>query len=135
MTLLQLHFLAVGFWMGLLAAETVLEFHPRASQPPFAIVHKWIDLLFEGPVVLLVLVSGALLLARNWPAPPLLLIKAAAGLVAILANLYCFPLVLARARTTDAQRALVLTRRIKLTGAGFPFAIAAFAIGLYLHPY
>ncbi len=68
-------------------------------------------------------------------APPLLLVKAAVGLVPILANLYCFPLVLGRARTTDAQRALVLTRQIKLTGAAIPFAIAAFAIGLYLRPY
>ena len=135
MTLLQIHFLAAGFWLGLLAAETVLELHPRASQPPLAIVHKWIDLLFEGPAVLLVLVTGALLLARNWPAPPLLLAKAAVGLVPILANLYCFPLVLRRAQTTDAQRALMLTRRIKLTGAAIPFAIAAFAIGFYLRPH
>ena len=131
MTLLQGHFLAAGFWLGLLAAETVLELHPRASQPPIAVVHLWIDLLFEGPVVL---VTGALLLARSWPAPPLVLIKAAVGLVPILANLYCFPLVQGRARTTDPQRALALTRRIKLTGAAIPFAIAAFAIGLYLGP-
>jgi hypothetical protein len=132
MTLLQVHFLAVGIWLGLLTAETVLELHPGASRSTIAIVHKWIDLLCEVPIVLLVLATGALLLARAWPAPPLLLVKAAVGLVAILANLYCFPLVLQRARTTDAQRTLVLTRQIKLTGAAIPFALAALALGLYL---
>jgi hypothetical protein len=135
MTLLQVHFLAVGFWLGLLAAESVLELHPRASQSTVATVHKWIDLLFEGPVVLVVLVTGGLLLARSWPAPPILLLKVALGLVPILTNLYCISLVLGRARTSDAQRALVLTNRIRLTGAAIPFAIAAFVIGVaYLHP-
>ncbi|MCC6195779.1 MAG: hypothetical protein IT518_15060 [Burkholderiales bacterium] len=132
MTLLQVHFLAAGFWLGLLAVETVLELHPRASESTIAVVHKWVDLLFEGPAVLLVLTTGALLLGGNWPAPPLLLLKAGIGLVPILANFYCFPLVLARARTTDAQRAVVLSRRIKLTGAAIPFVFAAFALGLYL---
>jgi hypothetical protein len=135
MTLLQVHFLAVSFWFGLLAAETVLELSPRAAPRTVAAVHKWIDLVFEGPVVLLVIVTGTLLLARHWPAPPLLLVKAAFGLVPVLANLYCFSLVLDRARTTDEQRALALTRRIRLTGAGIPFAIAAFVIGIaYLRP-
>ena len=78
--------------------------------------------------------TGGLLLARHWPAPPLLLLKAAFGVVPIAANLYCFSLVIDRAKTTDEHRALALTRRIRLTGIGIPFAIAAFVIGIaYLH--
>jgi hypothetical protein len=136
-TLLQLHFLSVCLWAGLLAAETVMELHPRSVQAagPIATIHKWIDLLFEGPIVLLVLITGGLLLASHWPAPPLLLAKVGLALVPIAANLYCIPLVLGRANTTDEDRARRLSRRIKMTGATIPFGIAAFIIGIaYLHP-
>jgi len=132
MTLLQVHFFAVCFWLGLLAAETVMELHLRSggSAGPIASIHRWIDLLFEGPAVLLVLVTGGLLLAQNWPAPPLLWVKISFGLIAIAANLYCVPLVLGRARTKDEAAARTLTRRISHTGWAIPFAVAAFVIGI-----
>lgn len=132
MTLIQVHFFAVCFWLGLLAAETVMELHLRSgrSAGPIASIHRWIDLLFEGPAVLLVLVTGGLLLAQNWPAPPLLWVKISFGLIAIAANLYCVPLVLGRARTKDEAAARTLTRRISHTGWAIPFAVAAFVIGI-----
>jgi hypothetical protein len=53
----------------------------------------------------------------------------------VLVNFYCFPLVFRRAGTTDEARAQALSRRIKLTGAGIPLAIAAFVIGVaFLRP-
>jgi hypothetical protein len=132
MTLLQVHFFAICFWLGLLAAETVMELHLRSGRNPgpIASIHRWIDLLFEGPAVVLVLVTGGLLLAQNWPAPPLLWVKVACGLIAIAANLYCIPLVVSRARATDESVARTLTRRISHTGWAIPFALAAFVIGI-----
>ena len=52
------------------------------------------------------------------------------GLIAIAANLYCIPLVVGRARTTDEERSRTLTRRISHTGWAIPFALAAFVIGI-----
>lgn len=134
MTLVQLHLIAVSFWLGLLAAEVVLELSGRGpdARRTVANVHRWIDIYFEIPIVTLVLVTGSLLFARVWPGTPLLWVKVGAALIAIVANLVCFPLVQARFRATDDNRARVLTQQIGLTGWAIPFAIVAFAIGLAL---
>jgi hypothetical protein len=52
--LLQLHLVAVSFWLGVVAAEMVLEFSVRdaESRRTVAVVHGWIDLLVEIPVVI-----------------------------------------------------------------------------------
>ena len=97
-------------------------------------IHRWIDTLFEGPIAIAVLVSGGLLLARAWPPSPLLWIKVTAGLVTVLANLICIPIVFARSRATDDGRVAALTRYIKLTGWGIPFGLLAFVIGLFYLP-
>jgi hypothetical protein len=136
MTLVQLHLAAVSFWLGIVAVETVLEFAPRdaAERRLVAVTHAWIDRVFELPIVIVVLVSGALLLARAWPAPPLLLVKAGAGLLAVIANLVCFPLVHARGKATDDTRVRALAGRIRMTGIAIPFAIVALVIGLAFLP-
>jgi hypothetical protein len=135
--LMRIHLVAVGFWLGMVAAETVLEFCGRdaASRRTVAVVHHWIDVLFEIPIVAVVLTTGVLLLARIWPAPPMLLVKVGAGLIAVIANVICVPLVQARWRETDDARVQALTRRVKMTGSAIPFAILALAIGLGLLPY
>ena len=78
MTLLQVHFFAVCFWLGLLAAETVMELHLRSGRNPgpIASIHRWIDLLFEGPAVVLVLVTVPFLPSHIFSAP-LTIIEAA----------------------------------------------------------
>jgi hypothetical protein len=133
MTLLQLHFFAASAWLGLMAAESVLELHDAyaaAGRGTIAAVHRWIDLLAEGPLVTVVLITGAVLLARDWPPSPLLLFKVGCGLAAIAANAVCIGWVLARAKATDDARKVALTRKIKLSGAAIPLAIVAFAIGV-----
>jgi hypothetical protein len=133
MTLIQLHLIVVSAWLGILAAEAILEL--RGPDPrTVAVVHGWIDILLEGPVVIAVLVTGALLLAGVWPAPPLLLVKAGVGLVPIVVNLICIKWANERWRETDDVRALVLTRRVKLTGLAIPLIIVALAIGLRFGP-
>jgi len=132
MTLLQLHLIAVAFWLGVLAVETVLELaaHSDAEVCAAARAHRWIDILLEIPVVLVVIVTGSVLLVHAWPAPTLLLVKVGAGLVAVAANLVCIPLVHGRSKATDVVRIRALTRQVKFTGLGLPFWLVAFWIGL-----
>lgn len=138
MTLLQLHAAAVCAWMGAIAAESVLELYTSDSSTRrlVAAVHAWIDLLFEGPLVALVLITGALLLARVWPASPILLVKVGAGLVTVIVNLVCMVLVRRRAKTGDDADMRRLTRKIRLTGLAIPFGLLALIIGFgYLTPH
>jgi putative copper export protein len=132
--LLQVHLIAVSFWLGLVAAEVVAERCAKgaAARRTVANVHRWIDNFFEIPIVIVVLVSGGLLLAQVWPGTPLLWAKIGAALIAIVANVICIPLVQARANANDDGRARALTRQIGITGLAIPFLLIAFAIGLEL---
>ena len=130
--LLQIHLIAVSFWCGLVAAEVVAERCAKGADArrTVANVHRWIDNLFEIPIVIVVLASGGLLLAQVWPGTPLLWVKVGAALIAIVANLICMPLVQARVHASDDGRARALTRQIGITGLAIPFMLIAFAIGL-----
>lgn len=132
MTLATVHLMLVTFWLGLLAAETVLEFTARdtASMRTVAAVHRWIDLCFEAPTAVAVLVTGGILLARVWPAPPLVIVHAAAGALPALVNLLCVAYVLERSHAKDDAQLRALTRKVKLTGYGIPLIFVALAIGL-----
>jgi hypothetical protein len=134
MTLHQIHFFAVSFWLGLLAAESVLELVGRRGvDHTIARVHRWIDLLCEGPAVIAIFITGGLLLARVSPAPPLLLVKISLGSIALVINLYCIGVVLARARERDDTRFQRLAARVRMTGYAIPLGLIAFAIGLGLN--
>jgi hypothetical protein len=132
MLLTQIHLVVVSAWLGLVAGESVLEQFGRneASRRLVAVVHGWIDIFFEGPLVLAVLVTGCLLLARDWPANPLLLVKVGCGLIAVIANLVCIVVVNLRMKSTDDARVRTLAWYVKLTGLAIPFAVAALIIGL-----
>ena len=136
MSIATIHLIAVSFWFGLLATESVLELSARdADSVRFvAGVHRWIDILFEGPIVVLALVTGTVLLVQQWPASPLLLVKAGLGGTALIANLVCIQFVHARVKATDDKRVRVLTRRVKLTGRAIPLALVAFVMGLGFLP-
>lgn len=134
-TLLQLHFFTVSFWFGLLAAESVLELvGRRGTEHIIARVHRWIDLLCEGPVVIAIFVTGGLLLSRLSQVPPILWVKIAFGSFTLLVNLYCMGLVLARAREKDETRFRSLSKKVRLTGYAIPFGLIAFIIGIGLLP-
>ena len=75
-------------------------------------------------------VTGAWLLAQAWPAPPLLLVKAGAGLLAVMANMICMPLVRMRVRATDDARVVALSRQVQLTGLAIPFGLLALIVGI-----
>jgi uncharacterized membrane protein len=106
MTILQIHIVAASAWIGLIAAEVVIELlaHDTTTRRFVAQAHKRIDLFFEGPLVAIVLLTGSVLLYRLWPsATPLLLLKVVIGLIAVVSNVVCIHWVLGRARAVRQQ--------------------------------
>ena len=134
MTLLQIHIVSASAWLGLIAAETVIELmaKDRAARLFVAKAHKTIDLYFEGPLVAIVLVTGSLMLYQLWPnASYLLLTKVAVGLVAVVSNIVCIHWVVSRARAKNDDEFTEYAHKISLTGYTIPMGVLALAIGLY----
>lgn len=136
MNLQELHGAAVSAWFGVLAAEAAIEMQARTpeSRRIVAVMHGWIDLVAEGPLIAITVATGIPLLIRIWPAPTLVLVKAALGLAAVAANTVCIALVAARVREDDDTRRIKLTRRITLAGTAIPIGLVAWVIGYFYLP-
>jgi hypothetical protein len=127
------HLILVSAWGGLVLAEVVMELACRGEQAlgPAAVIHYWLDLLLELPLIAGVVATGAVLTARAWPPSTLHVVKIAAALVAIGWNLYCVVMVVRRRRSLADERAVLHYRsRVFLSLVGVPFGIAALYIGL-----
>ena len=134
MTMLQVHVVAASSWMGLIAAEVVVELmaKDRSTRRFVAEAHERIDLYFEGPLVAIVLVTGSVLLYRLWPsATPLLLLKVVAGGIAVVSNAVCIRWVVRRAQAEDEAEFAELAKKVSWTGYTIPFGVLALALGLY----
>lgn len=136
--LLQIHLFAVAFWLGVVAVEYLLEQSRAQSRNQgftVARLHRKIDLLFEMPAFLVVLITGILLFE---PArfEGLYAVKVVADAVAVLGNMLCLVPVLRRRAAADkedlgdviAQSRLI--DRISLTA--IPAGLVALACGVYL---
>ena len=136
--LLQIHLFAVAFWLGVVAVEYLLEqSRAQSHNQGFTVarLHRKIDLLFEMPAFLVVLITGILLFE---PArfEGLYAVKVVAGAVAVLGNILCLVPVLRRRAAADkedlgdviAQSRLI--DRISLTA--IPAGLVALACGVYL---
>src|SRR3990172_4422288 len=111
------HFFTLALWGGLVAGEMVMEIVSRRDEAlgkAAAKFHYWFDLCVEGPLLMGVLVTGGLLL-RGRELDTLLVVKVAAGLGAVLANLYCVGVVIRRARTQSEPERMRLTTRVFLS--------------------
>ena len=126
------HLVLVSVWGGLVIAETIVELVLRDGEAAKlgAEVHYWIDLCVEGPILLLILATGGVLLSRAWPPTPLHMLKIALALTAIGVNLWCVGVVVGRRRQTEHDKLAEYRRRVLWTGVGIPFAVAAMYIGL-----
>ena len=125
-----LHLGMLFAWAGVVLVEGVIELSDLDDGAVATRLHYRIDLLIEGPLLLAVLVSGALLWAAA-PASPLLYVKIACGLVAVLANLLCLGFVVARYRRRDDRDArLRWGRYVRGSILALPFALAAASLGL-----
>ncbi len=133
MVLLNIHIFAASAWVAVVGCETVMELMARdaAARGLVARVHRWIDILFEAPLIVTVLVTGGILLAGVWPPSTLLLIKIGAATIGIVANVICISFVQARVRAVGDEAAIGWTRKIALTGYAIPFGLIALGIGLY----
>lgn len=132
--LLKLHIIASSAWLGLVAAEAVIELstRDRTTRRFVANVHKVLDLYFEGPLVAISLFTGSLLLVRVWPdVSTLLMVKVVAALIAAVSNIFCIRWVVARAATDVDSEFVRWARKISMTGYSIPFGIAALVLGLY----
>ena len=115
--------------MGLIAAEVVVELmaKDRSTRRFVAEAHKRIDLYFEGPLVAIVLLTGSVLLYRSWPsATPLLLLKVAAGLIAVVLERRLHPLGAAVAPAPKIEGEFSrLAKKVSWTGYTIPFGVLA----------
>lgn len=94
------HLAAIAAWGGLVAAEIIIEVGGRFSrrlQYATARFHYWTDVTFEIPLLLLVVLTGAVLLMGTQP-DALLWTKVACGLGAVAANAACVVVVFRRNR-------------------------------------
>jgi uncharacterized membrane protein len=138
-TLLLLHFVSVGIWLGCVLTEALFERalldEGQAQKLILVALHKRVDLIVEIPAFVAVLVTGASMLSAT-SSSPLLTTKIAVGLLAIAANVYCVRLVFRRAAAANSGRWAEFERLDDLQhkyGAVVLLAIvAALAVGVSL---
>jgi hypothetical protein len=131
-----LHFLVVGMWTGVVATEVILEWSCRegASARTAAVVHYWLDLLVEAPLVLAVAASGAYLLVGAWPPGPVLAWKLALSAVPIISCCWSIMLVVRRYGRRHEPEALATgRRRVLLSALAVGPGVLALYLGLRLH--
>ncbi len=129
-----LHLFVLALWGGVLASEGVLELLPLRRpelRPATVVFHYFIDLLVELPLLLGILLTGALLL-HGRPFTGLVAAKVACGSIAVLANLACIVFVVKR-RSASANLQAIWTRRIYASAlVGVPAGVGALILGAWL---
>jgi hypothetical protein len=132
MSLPSLHMFAIALWTGVLAAEGVLEFLPL-KRPELhaaaAAFHYSIDLLIELPLLIVIALTGVLLL-RGTSFDARLIVKVAAGALAVLVNLICVVVVVIRHRGAPEQIERRTRRIYLLIAIGSPGYLLALVLGL-----
>ena len=132
--LLTLHIVVASAWLGLVAGETVMELMAgdRDTRVFVAKAHQVMDLYFEGPLVLMTLVTGSVLLYGLWPdVSNLLMVKIVAAMNAVISNILCIRWVVFRAKAQTDRDFLQWAHKISTTKYTIPFGVLALALGLY----
>lgn len=131
---LALHLIAVGVWVGVIAAEFFIEMDGMADDPSFikaSLMHFRTDLWIEIPAFVVVLVTGLLMLEPG-TLQGLLLYKVLFGILAIVFNLVCVYAVFKRRRFAlagDVTGMHSTDKIMQIGGAGFmPCFIAALVL-------
>lgn len=99
MTLLLVHLLFVGIWLGCVLTEALFERallgKGREQELILTALHKKVDFIVEIPAFSIVFITGALLLGKS-QLDLALHLKIGFACIALLANAYCVWLVLRR---------------------------------------
>lgn len=140
--LLATHLVFAGIWLGCVLTEALFEraLLGKGHEQELILVelHKRVDLTIEVPAFVVVLATGAVMLASA-PATGLLYVKIGLGLVAIAANIYCVWLVFRRAtaaRTGHWEQFTALDHQqhrygtVVLAGMVLPLALGIYLLGL-----
>lgn len=105
-TLLSLHLLFVGIWIGCVLTEALFErallAGDRAAHLTLSALHTRVDKFIEIPMILGVFLTGIALGLQGHRADASFHLMAGAGLVAIAVNLHCAGIVFKRHRAALA---------------------------------
>jgi hypothetical protein len=127
------HLIVLGMWLGVVITEVLFEFTASDAESLRAAArfHYTVDKYGELPILIAVLVTGAILAVRAWPLTPLHFIKIGASLVAVGSALVCVMWVFQRRRIEDVNALLRFRRRIwTLAAVAAVFAAPALYLGL-----
>jgi hypothetical protein len=101
-----IHLIMLSLWGGVVATEAVIELYPFRQRELHAATirfHYWIDLLVEFPLVLAVIVTGAVLIFWTDPLTPLHYVKVGFRAAAVAINLFCIVVVVKRGRRLEGN--------------------------------
>jgi hypothetical protein len=127
------HLVVLGIWLGVVITEVLFEFagSDADSLRAAARFHYNVDKFGELPILVAVLVTGAILAVRAWPLTPLHVIKISTSLVAVGSALLCVLWVFRRRHIEDVNMLLGFRRRIwTLAAVAAVFATPALYLGL-----
>ncbi len=129
------HLTALAAWGGLVVLESFIELRARDDRALHraARTHFLLDVFVELPLLVAVLATGAVLAARVPVWTTLHTMKVAAGLTAVVANLYCVAIVFRRHAARDRVDALrrdTVRVRVVSPAIGLPAAALAAWIGV-----
>ena len=127
------HLIVLAMWLGVVITEALFEFAASDAQSLRAAArfHYNVDKFGELPILVAVLVTGAILTVRAWPLTPLHVVKIAVSLIAVGAALVCVLWVFRRRQIQDVNVLLGFRRRIwTLAAVAAVFATPALYLGL-----
>jgi hypothetical protein len=127
------HLIALGVWLGVVITEVLFEFtgSDAESLRAAARFHYNVDKFGEVPILVAILVTGAILTEREWPLTPLHWIKIAASLLALGCAFVCTQWVFKRRDIQNVDVLLGFRRRIwSLAAVAAAFATPALYLGL-----
>ena len=127
------HLVALSVWLGVVITEVLFEFSGSDAESLRAAArfHYNVDKFGELPILLAILVTGAILTVRAWPMTPLHLVKIGASLIALICAFVCTLWVFERRQIEDPDALLGFRRRIwSLAAVAAVFATPALYLGL-----
>lgn len=127
------HLIVLGMWLGVVITEVLFEFAASDvdSLRAAARFHYNVDKYGELPILVAVVVTGAILMARAWPLTPLHFVKIGFSLIAVTLAVICTLWVFRRREIEDADALLGYRRRIwTLAAVATFFATPALYLGL-----